>query len=224
MTREAHPRSRGENASAPDAISCGAGSSPLTRGKLLARRDHHRRNGLIPAHAGKTARRSRARRPCRAHPRSRGENLKVSALPPATAGSSPLTRGKPHPGSHGVDRGRLIPAHAGKTPLAATRIRAMRAHPRSRGENLPWAALADKPAGSSPLTRGKPMRGGRANRNRGLIPAHAGKTRRWPCPRRAGAAHPRSRGENQGLTRDVAGTDGSSPLTRGKLDMHAAPS
>ncbi|EFF79631.1 hypothetical protein HMPREF0970_01424 [Schaalia odontolytica F0309] len=54
----------------------------------------------------------------------------------------------------------------------------------------------------------------------GLIPAHAGRTRRarqWPCGRRA---HPRSRGENEELTLLADSTRGSSPLTRGKRCTH----
>ena len=50
---------------------------------------------------------------------------------------------------------RLIPAHAGKTATACTRATTWGAHPRSRGENEYGFALADKEAGSSPLTRGK---------------------------------------------------------------------
>ena len=77
--------------------------------------------------------------------------------------------------------------------------------------------------GSSPLTRGKPIGIGKRNDSAGLIPAHAGKTagRRDRAP--AGAAHPRSRGENSvgdGSARTAAG---SSPLTRGKLRAHVLP-
>ena len=50
-----------------------------------------------------------------AHPRSRGENLVTLAAEAATAGSSPLTRGKPANAPLDLDGGRLIPAHAGKT-------------------------------------------------------------------------------------------------------------
>ena len=52
------------------------------------------RAGLIPAHAGKTARRRPPTSQARAHPRSRGENAQVGMEPPGGAGSSPLTRGK----------------------------------------------------------------------------------------------------------------------------------
>ena len=50
----AHPRSRGENASLLDDAADKLGSSPLTRGKRRDRRTHPSREGLIPAHAGKT--------------------------------------------------------------------------------------------------------------------------------------------------------------------------
>ena len=70
--------------------------------------------------------------------------------------------------------------------------------------------------GSSPLTRGKPIGIGKRNDSAGLIPAHAGKTagRRDRAP--AGAAHPRSRGENSVPAGPSHSVSGSSPLTRGK--------
>ena len=70
----AHPRSRGENDSCVNGRVGLAGSSPLTRGKLLD--DDHRgpARGLIPAHAGKTWWCRLCSQGSRAHPRSRGEN------------------------------------------------------------------------------------------------------------------------------------------------------
>ena len=70
------------------------------------------------------------------------------------------------------------------------------AHPRSRGENDGVGLPLPLEAGSSPLTRGKlPNRVNRST-NRGLIPAHAGKTD-WPSVSAVlHGAHPRSRGEN----------------------------
>ena len=52
--REAHPRSRGENTRARRTRPTGAGSSPLTRGKLTRRASRTGHDRLIPAHAGKT--------------------------------------------------------------------------------------------------------------------------------------------------------------------------
>ena len=72
--RQAHPRSRGENAVNDPHSRTAYGSSPLTRGKLsrVTTCDSHKR--LIPAHAGKTTANTRMRSRSAAHPRSRGEN------------------------------------------------------------------------------------------------------------------------------------------------------
>ena len=132
-------------------------------------------------------------------------------------GSSPLTRGKPTSGSSAGERERLIPAHAGKTVDRAHARGAVRAHPRSRGENAPSGRRLDRPSGSSPLTRGKRGPSVRRRGPPGLIPAHAGKT--WHTTTRAvpAQAHPRSRGENLLIAWSKSAKDGSSPLTRGKL-------
>ena len=50
---------------------------------------------------------------------------------------------------------RLIPAHAGKTVGVFEAGCELRAHPRSRGENLEIANPRGEREGSSPLTRGK---------------------------------------------------------------------
>ena len=50
----AHPRSRGENRWARSRTCSAAGSSPLTRGKLMPSLIPLMSNRLIPAHAGKT--------------------------------------------------------------------------------------------------------------------------------------------------------------------------
>ena len=154
-----------------------------------------------------------------AHPRSRGENRPGSAGHSRARGSSPLTRGKLGNNLASALPSGLIPAHAGKTRTLLHQSRAPRAHPRSRGENKLQEALKANAAGSSPLTRGKPLLHRTTQARERLIPAHAGKT-----PSRSGhtaqaQAHPRSRGENvlPGLPGAVCA--GSSPLTRGKLGI-----
>ena len=176
----------------------------------------HELRRLIPAHAGKTRPCSSPPRTCRAHPRSRGENAVTLPFPPLIEGSSPLTRGKRlHVAGLCLD-GRLIPAHAGKTPEGHGAPEGPRAHPRSRGENSRRVDFRFFGTGSSPLTRGKLHAGNQGANHPGLIPAHAGKT---PATRPTSSrtrAHPRSRGENQVGHCDGEGTRGSSPLTRGK--------
>ena len=93
-----------------------------------------------------------------------------------TMGSSPLTRGKPLGAGQYAIHGRLIPAHAGKTVLAAARPVEYKAHPRSRGENVTTVTKARAIEGSSPLTRGKRESRAKTPQSGGLIPAHAGKT------------------------------------------------
>ena len=90
------------------------------------------------------------------------------------------------------------------------------AHPRSRGENDLDAGHRRSSPGSSPLTRGKPQDRRALSGGLGLIPAHAGKTRRGALSALCLPDHPRSRGENVTTVIASPGSPGSSPLTRGK--------
>ena len=192
------------------------GSSPLTRGKRWPRGWPAWPTRLIPAHAGKTLSRANLSSGTKAHPRSRGENVSMRIPTPPTSGSSPLTRGKPRVTLENHACKGLIPAHAGKTMQLKTVAARLRAHPRSRGENVAEQKMQRTLGGSSPLTRGKPSIRERSRAATGLIPAHAGKTRETGHYRPAPAAHPRSRGENSGAASKACVAGGSSPLTRGK--------
>mgnify|MGYP001743347077 CR=1 FL=1 len=215
----AHPRSRGENRRATTIGSQRGGSSPLTRGKLLLGGVCHCRVRLIPAHAGKTSRTPRREILCAgSSPLTRGKRGWF-VVPPGGWGSSPLTRGKPVCCRLWPDGDGLIPAHAGKTHPPTNRSGRWAAHPRSRGENRfsppDWPLVS----GSSPLTRGKLTPSLPDPLDRGLIPAHAGKTPPERGRRGLQTAHPRSRGENRLATGSVGRASGSSPLTRGKLSF-----
>ena len=219
MCSRAHPRSRGENLIVDRPANPQAGSSPLTRGKPSRRRTGRPRGGLIPAHAGKTRQHHAPRRAHRAHPRSRGENVATEAATSTSTGSSPLTRGKPFLDLVPAEAAGLIPAHAGKTRPRRTHPRPRGAHPRSRGENWNVWCASPPPHGSSPLTRGKPVEASVERCSGRLIPAHAGKTAGQRGRYRRRAAHPRSRGENRVRADGHGRRRGSSPLTRGKLQM-----
>ena len=172
----AHPRSRGENAELARALRNLAGSSPLTRGKRNQELIKATGAGLIPAHAGKPVSVAEVIRPMGAHPRSRGENYPAARSHRQNLGSSPLTRGKQAYSRNFLSLGGLIPAHAGKTKPSLQSHQALRAHPRSRGENDGGFAWKAGFPGSSPLTRGKQRIRPARLRGAGLIPAHAGKT------------------------------------------------
>ena len=173
-----HPRSRRKNLSTRFVEWLMGGSSPLTRGKRGCRGHLDYRDGIIPAHAGKTSGSRCSTAASRAHPHSRGENTSPAGATGLSQGSSPLTRGK-----HGLrasvrENAGLIPAHAGKTRLSAWHPSRPWAHPRSRGENLPLVFLCTLWWGSSPLTRGKRRHNPATTAVVGLIPTHAGKTLR----------------------------------------------
>ncbi len=154
-----------------------SGSSLLTRGKPVPEPDPPARQRLIPAYAGKTARRS-ARIGCRpAHPCLRGENHGQVKTKEVDLGSSLLTRGKRDPPVGDRLDTRLIPAYAGKTQVVPHSWHTSPAHPCLRGENSQRRCpTKSSQRGSSLLTRGKRRRTRGLLRTERLIPAYAGKT------------------------------------------------
>ena len=74
----AHPRLRGEHVSACTWTVPDEGSSPTTRGALAAAATFLAAFGLIPDYAGSTAQQIRACLFLGAHPRLRGEHLRVA--------------------------------------------------------------------------------------------------------------------------------------------------
>ena len=100
--------------------------------------------------------------------------------------------------------------------MIATKSRTRWAHPRSRGENVLGWGQTKPTRGSSPLTRGKLVRGRPGLPACGLIPTHAGKTAVHRTIDSGLGAHPHSRRENSLTALIVIVPPGSSPLTRGK--------
>ena len=111
------------------------GSSPHARGALLLVNDGHADTGIIPACAGSTRRQGRTAARIRDHPRMRGEHIGLGDTVRRDSGSSPHARGaltRLH--LHALQRG-IIPACAGSTSDGLTPTRALRDHPRMRGEH-----------------------------------------------------------------------------------------
>ena len=109
----AHPRSRGEHCIPclePNGIT---GSSPLARGTCPRTSHHGSALRLIPARAGNISWGTSWASPLTAHPRSRGEHVRLRIRLPALTGSSPLARGTSSEVADWVSSERLIPARAG---------------------------------------------------------------------------------------------------------------
>ena len=150
----AHPRLRGADGKPAPGSVWSVGSSPLTRGGLPRSAPVRWPCGLIPAYAGRTPPPIQTGGQHTAHPRLRGADGPAFIVGDDVEGSSPLTRGGP-PSYYKEDgTERLIPAYAGRTPMAAVMPRERGAHPRLRGADSGLTVGAVQSGGSSPLTRG----------------------------------------------------------------------
>ena len=93
-------------------------------------------------------------------------------------------------------------------------------HPRTRGVYGVRVVVPCLVGGSSPHTRGlRPVASRREARGR-IIPAHAGFTRTGPGRSRSRADHPRTRGVYYDACVQFLAVGGSSPHTRGLLQVH----
>ena len=134
-----------------------------------------------------------------------------------TSGSSPHTRGAPTSFDPSPAGTRIIPAYAGCTSRSPLGSRSSADHPRIRGVHAQSFATSWRIAGSSPHTRGAPVRHEDCGERERIIPAYAGCT---GFPFVVGAAppdHPRIRGVHAPKVRPLIVASGSSPHTRGAL-------
>ena len=214
------------------------------RGKVRLTAAKGRALGIIPAGAGKRAKKVLAPAPATDHPRGCGEKGGRGVLQGGVFGSSPRVRGKrggcvsvglyggssprvrgKAPGkSRGQRPSRIIPAGAGKrTPPRHTRP-APWDHPRGCGEKAPQASAGVRRAGSSPRVRGKEVPVVDALCGLRIIPAGAGKSGDPQRRRGRWQDHPRGCGEKCGSPSVGFGLRGSSPRVRGKVESAAARS
>ena len=214
-----HPRACGENTDLSAWAVSFMGSSPRMRGKHTRQVPSRCDARFIPAHAGKTGRRSRRTGARTVHPRACGENAHASRTAAKTSGSSPRVRGKHHPNRRGRVGARFIPACAGKTSWWRSSRTSSGVHPRVCGENLVHAQGPGLEGGSSPRVRGKPGTRPRDRWACRFIPACAGKTATRLAGTSITSVHPRVCGENVHDMDSLTARVGSSPRVRGKLDL-----
>ena len=113
-----HPRPRGEKTHIALLSLCVRGSPPPTRGKASMNLLGLWGWGITPAHAGKSPTAQFVHLPRRDHPRPRGEKHRKACGLTVKEGSPPPTRGKEGQRLAGRERGRITPAHAGKSIFA----------------------------------------------------------------------------------------------------------
>ena len=215
ICRPDHPRIRGEHKRINAETENAPGSSPHTRGALVDDDRAGHGGGIIPAYAGSTVCWSI---PCAGawdHPRIRGEHEKDHERPYNAAGSSPHTRGAPGCRGRRPSPCRIIPAYAGSTSCRYPAPRSPADHPRIRGEHDARSVQGPFNTGSSPHTRGAPLRRRPSRHRRRIIPAYAGSTAGPSGRRPSPGDHPRIRGEHQLKNGGTAANQGSSPHTRG---------
>ena len=145
----------------------------------------------------------------------RGEYLSDFTFAILSLGSPPLARGILDFASSPPKTLRITPACAGNTKPDLREQRAVRDHPRLRGEYHTPPPVSESDTGSPPLARGihtiVPTKTVRSR----ITPACAGNTNIICKTVDAFQDHPRLRGEYRPTTRPNALSVGSPPLARG---------
>ena len=210
-----HPRMCGEHLRLGFVLPHRPGSSPHVRGAHSRRLQRRHPQGIIPACAGSTVRRSRMRAPLRDHPRMCGEHCKAARRPCVRWGSSPHVRGAPGPVQIRDGTIGIIPACAGSTLFHSEVPFIVGDHPRMCGEHSTQLKNEFYSAGSSPHVRGALTVLQHISYRRGIIPACAGSTRTLAALNRYAGDHPRMCGEHSMRWAVRFAAPGSSPHVRG---------
>ena len=172
---------------------------------------------FIPAGAGNSCDRVRARSRRSVHPRGCGEQWHQQWRGSVHVGSSPRVRGTGGVADGSAECQRFIPAGAGNRPARWWCSRTTTVHPRGCGEQHQALYYQNDNRGSSPRVRGTDLRGTPEAPVHRFIPAGAGNSvPPWNSMVRA-PVHPRGCGEQSRQLRKASVTAGSSPRVRGTV-------
>ena len=151
---EDHPRTCGEQQSAPADNQSAMGSPPHMRGTVSSLTFMMPPFGITPAHAGNRRRLIYDMDRTTDHPRTCGEQFSDSVIPDIASGSPPHMRGTVYNPRYRSFLNRITPAHAGNSVSSTLRGSRSRDHPRTCGEQFVLAGASRKPIGSPPHMRG----------------------------------------------------------------------
>ena len=172
------------------------GSPPHAGKGLGPHREPRHRVRLTPARGEGTSVSFARFRRVWAHPRTRGRDLRSTPSSPSGLGSPPHAGKGPSPVRTSPPAAGLTPARGEGT--TATRLGSPdgRAHPRTRGRDLPHATCVLAMPGSPPHAgKGRSTRHGRSQQV-GLTPARGEGTCSRSAMSPASRAHPRTRGRD----------------------------
>ena len=153
-----HPRVCGEKHCGGACEWRHVGSPPRVRGKANYEIGRNISDGITPACAGKSCRRSRRRPSSRDHPRVCGEKVITSHTGKQSKGSPPRVRGKAICKRTKRTARRITPACAGKSCPFRPHCGLSWDHPRVCGEKTLRDSFSTLRLGSPPRVRGKDKR------------------------------------------------------------------
>ena len=171
---EDHPRSCGEQLVLCPQFLHFPGSPPLMRGTVVERILTKRVARITPAHAGNSLQSYTLYGRVQDHPRSCGEQWRLSPYPAQVLGSPPLMRGTVCKIPQKRHRTGITPAHAGNSRLIYHHVERYGDHPRSCGEQWDTSTWHSRRRGSPPLMRGTAFLKLPECFYEGITPAHAG--------------------------------------------------
>ncbi len=170
-----HPRVCGEKSMCTRSPVSTSGSPPRMRGKVLKQLIVDSVDGITPAYAGKSRRKTTDRFCSRDHPRMCGEKYQPRGMQVSTTGSPPRMRGKAEKAGPRYRAPGITPAHAGKRPGWADSGCQRGDHPCVCGEKIFEHPVSLANQGSLPRVRGKALADYAVIPNIGITPACAGK-------------------------------------------------
>ena len=189
------------------------------RGSLLSAASCCSLAGIIPAHAGLTPQARPYPHSKRDHPRACGAHPYRNHGVLECQGSSPRMRGSLFTLVYDGTRTGIIPAHAGLTFHDLHVSCSSRDHPRACGAHMPFTQDILSAAGSSPRMRGSLFGSLCKHILKGIIPAHAGLTRKKKALKYGDRDHPRACGAHDDFALHCNTESGSSPRMRGSPGM-----
>jgi len=178
---------------------------------------------ITPAHAGKTMDSTFSTSAMRDHPRACGKDLPRLGDSLPIQGSPPRMRERPSGEIVWAGKVRITPAHAGKTPEGLTHRTRDQDHPRACGKDSISRRRPSRSRGSPPRMRERRKLFRRSYRQKGITPAHAGKTFARRRNVQVGRDHPRACGKDVTRKGEYMVKVGSPPRMRERPSLRRFP-